>query len=60
MAGQKISKIFVNSEENGVQNVSMNIYVMERQLLIDEIKKGFSTLEINSLSVMSWHRKRRN
>ena len=41
MAGQKISKIFVNSEENGVQNVSMNIYVMERQLLIDEIKKGF-------------------
>ena len=41
MAGQKISKIFVNSEEHGVQNVSMNIYVMERKLLIDEIKKGF-------------------
>lgn len=59
MAGQKISKIFVNSEENGVQNVSMNIYVMERQLLIDEIKKGLS-LEINSLSVMSWHPKLRS
>lgn len=59
MAGQKISKIFVNSEEHGVQNVSMNIYVMERKLLIDEIKKALS-LEINSLSVMFWHRKRRN
>ena len=41
MAGQNFINIFVNSEEHGLQNVSMNIYVMERQLLIDEIKKGF-------------------
>lgn len=33
----KISKIYVNSKESGVQNLSMNIYVIDRELLIDLI-----------------------
>ena len=33
----KISKIYVNSKESGVQNLSMNIYVIDKGLLIDLI-----------------------
>ena len=33
----KISKIYVNSKESGVQNLSMNIYVIDKELLIDLI-----------------------
>ena len=33
----RVTKIYVNSKETGVQNFSMNIYVAERELLIDLI-----------------------
>lgn len=33
----KVIKLYVNSKETGVQNFSMNIYVIERELLIDLI-----------------------
>ena len=31
----RVQKIIVNNKESGERNVSMNIYVIERQLLID-------------------------
>lgn len=33
----RIEKIFVNSKETGIQNFGMNMYVVERELLIDLI-----------------------
>lgn len=33
----RVKKIYVNTKENGVQNFSMNIFVVERELLIDLI-----------------------
>ena len=35
--GDKIEKIYVNTKDKGIQNFSMNIYVIERELLIDMI-----------------------
>lgn len=37
----KVTKIYVNSKESGVQNFSMNIYVLKRDLLIDLIDEAF-------------------
>ena len=37
----RIKKIYVNSEENGIQNLSMNIFVIKRELLIDLINTAF-------------------
>ncbi len=37
----RITKIYVNSREKGVQNFSMNIYVIDRELLIDSINNAF-------------------
>lgn len=37
----RITKIYVNPQEAGVQNFSMNIYVIERELLIDMINTAF-------------------
>ena len=37
----RVQKIVVNNKENGVHNVSMNIYVIERQLLIDQIREAY-------------------
>lgn len=37
MDGDRIQKIYINSKESGVQNYSMNIYVIDRELLIDQI-----------------------
>ncbi len=37
----RIKKIYVNSEESGVQNLSMNIFVVQRELLIDIINTAF-------------------
>ena len=34
---QRVEKIFVNVKEKGIQNFSMNIYVIDRELLIDLI-----------------------
>lgn len=37
----RITKLFVNSKETGVQNFSMNIYLIERELLINLIDDAF-------------------
>lgn len=37
----RVKKIYINSKEPGVQNCSMNIYVMDKDLLIDQIKTAF-------------------
>ncbi len=37
----RITKIYVNSRERGVQNFSMNIYVIDRELLIDSVNNAF-------------------
>jgi len=37
----RITKIFVNSRETGVQNFSMNFYLLDRELLIDLIDSAF-------------------
>lgn len=41
LEGNKISGIYVNSKERGEQNLSMNMFIMERQLLIDQIKDAY-------------------
>lgn len=37
----KVKRIVVNDKEKGEQNVSMNIYVMERKLLMDQIRVAY-------------------
>lgn len=37
----RITKIYVNDKEPGVQNFSMNIYVVEREMLIDMVNTAF-------------------
>lgn len=37
----RINKIYVNSKEKGIQNFSMNIYVVDRELLIDMVNTAF-------------------
>ena len=37
----RVKKIYVNSQESGIQNFSMNIYVIDRELLIDLINTAF-------------------
>lgn len=37
----KVKKIIVNNKDKGEQNMSMNIYVMERKLLIDQIREAY-------------------
>ncbi|MDO5541135.1 MAG: glucose-1-phosphate adenylyltransferase subunit GlgD [Eubacteriales bacterium] len=37
----RVSKIYINSKETGVQNFGMNIYCIERELLIDLINTAF-------------------
>ena len=37
----RITKIYVNSKDEGVQNLSMNIVVIDRELLIDLINTAF-------------------
>ena len=37
----RIKRIYVNSKEKGVQNVSMNIHIIDKQLLIDLISGAF-------------------
>ncbi|MBO5033016.1 MAG: glucose-1-phosphate adenylyltransferase subunit GlgD [Lachnospiraceae bacterium] len=37
----KVEKIIVNDKDTGVKNVSMNIYVIERNLLIDQIAEAY-------------------
>lgn len=37
----RVSEIQINSKETGVQNLSMNIYIIERQRLIDLVSKAY-------------------
>ena len=37
----RVKKIYINSKEPGVQNLSMNIYVIDREFLIDQISTAF-------------------
>ena len=39
--GQRVTNIKINSKEKGVQNFSMNIYIMDREMLIDQISTGY-------------------
>ena len=38
---KRVKKIYINSIETGVQNYSLNIYIMDRELLINEINTAF-------------------
>jgi len=37
----RVTKVYINSKAPGVQNMSLNVYVMERELLIDLITTAF-------------------
>ena len=37
----KVKQIIVNNKDKGEQNMSMNIYVMERKLLIEQIREAY-------------------
>lgn len=37
----RVAEICVNSKDKGVQNLSMNIYVIEREMLIDQISDAY-------------------
>lgn len=37
----RVKQIIVNNKDKGEQNMSMNIYVMERKLLIDQIREAY-------------------
>lgn len=39
--GSHVTKIYINPQDEGVQNLSMNICVVDRELLIDLINTGF-------------------
>ena len=37
----RVTKMYMNSKEPGVQNISMNIYIIDRELLIDQINTAY-------------------
>lgn len=39
--GDKVKKIYINSREPGVQNYCMNIYIMDREMLINEVNTAY-------------------
>lgn len=39
--GGRVNEIQINSKETGDQNFSMNIYIMDRQFLIDQVSSAF-------------------
>ena len=41
MEDGRVKNIKINSKEKGVQNFSMNIYIMDREMLIDQISTGY-------------------
>ena len=55
----RVKRIFMNPEESGKQNLSMNIYIMEREALIEKIHAALYAA-IPILSVISLHRAWRN
>ena len=57
MEGNKVKEIYLNSKEDGVQNLGMNIYVLERELLIKLIEaayvRGYKYFERDVLSTQT-------
>lgn len=41
LEGGQVKKMKVNTRETGVQNFSMNIYIMDREMLIEQISDAF-------------------
>lgn len=39
--GTHVKKIYINSQQEGVQNFAMNIYILKRELLIDLVNTAF-------------------
>lgn len=37
----RVKKIRINPKDEGVQNISMNIYIMERELLVEQIEAAY-------------------
>jgi glucose-1-phosphate adenylyltransferase len=37
----RVTKINVNDKEDGIKNVSMNIYIMDRKLLIEQVREAY-------------------
>ncbi len=37
----KVNKIIVNNKDKGEQNMSMNVYVMDRKLLVEQIREAY-------------------
>lgn len=37
----KVKKIIVNNKDKGEQNMSMNVYVMDRKLLVEQIREAY-------------------
>ncbi|MBQ7839679.1 MAG: glucose-1-phosphate adenylyltransferase subunit GlgD [Lachnospiraceae bacterium] len=38
----RVNRIYINPEESGPQNLSMNIYVIEREMLMEQIKGAYA------------------
>lgn len=41
LENKRVNNIKINSKATGIQNFSMNIYAIERELLIDQISQAF-------------------
>ena len=41
LEGNRVKKIYLNLKDEGVQNLAMNIYIMERELLMDLVNTAF-------------------
>lgn len=41
VADGRVTKIYMNSQESGPQNLSMNIYILKRELLIDLVNTAY-------------------
>ena len=37
----RVTKMYMNSSEPGMQNISMNIYIIDRELLISQINTAY-------------------
>lgn len=38
----RVTKLWINAKEEGVQNFSMNIYIMEREFLIEQVSSAYA------------------
>lgn len=38
----RVTKMWINAKEEGIQNFSMNIYIMEREFLIEQISSAYA------------------